>query len=458
MALATTPINTLPFDIFQMIITGCREEEGEPFALASSHVCRIWRRHVLDMPLLWNRLEFATDAPKWDMLEVKLKRSGQAPLDIVLEEKVFLKSGMPRLRRIMQMIVPHVERWRLLRMEDVPHKIRRVLLDQLRGKFAPLLHRVEVVQGKKYYRTWGSRTKSTSRHWDARKIFDGAPNLRHLEWTTPEADYRLLPRFQNLLTLKMGPGTLAIKAEQFIQLVFRILSAAPALEELSLSHEPDWDDDLDIQHVENFVQPPTTHASLQLFHITMTTCVRSVILRSLILPKLRSLGGPLRGAEIDILCCKTLAQSNSATSLHEVLITGSPSGVQYQDPAPHSRLPSLPVAIIGFQSLVVLDFRHVDFGGDKWLPDLGSCCPRLKSLTLLHCTGYTVKAIRTIVEARMDSEEVESLESLAIHADWRARASVASAEEATWFSRVLKFDSGPDLSSWYGINEDSLDW
>ncbi|KAG8913941.1 hypothetical protein FRC01_004300 [Tulasnella sp. 417] len=440
MLLARTPINTLPFDIFQMIMTSCWEEEGESFALASSHVCRVWRRHVLDMPLLWNRLEFATNAPKWDMLEVKLKRSGQAPLDIVLEEQVFLKSGMPHLRRIMQMIVPHIERWRLLRMEDVPHKIRRVLLDQLRGKAAPLLHRVEVVQERKYDRTWGSRIKSTSRHWDARKVFDGAPNLRHLEWTTPGAEHCLLPPFRNLLTLKMGPGTLDIPAEQFVQLVFRILSAAPALQELSLSHGPDSDyDEPEDEDVEHLVHPPTTHSSLQLLHLSGLTNVRSVILRSLILPKLRRLGGGFDDATIDILCCKTLAKFNCTPNLHGIVILGNAGGAQNQDPAPHSRMPSLPAAITSFQSLVILAFRFVDFGGDKWLPNLGN-------LYWVH-----LKAIQTIVEARKESEEVESLESLRINTAWGERAGAASDDEAAWFRRVLKFNS--EDVSWYEFDE-----
>ncbi|KIO15349.1 hypothetical protein M407DRAFT_35099 [Tulasnella calospora MUT 4182] len=229
-------IDILPFDAFQIIFTSCREEKGESFALAASHVCRLWRRHVLDMPLLWNHLEFATNAPRWDMLEVKLERSGQAPLDIVVKEEVFLKSGMPHLRRIMRMIVPHIERWRSLRMVEVPHKIRRVLLDQLRGRSVPRLQQIEVVQGTKYSREWGRRIKSTCRHWDPRKIFDGVPNLRHLEWTNLEAEYRLLPPFRNLLTLKLGPSTLDIEAKQLVQLVFRILSASPTLQVLTFSH------------------------------------------------------------------------------------------------------------------------------------------------------------------------------------------------------------------------------
>ncbi|KIO15783.1 hypothetical protein M407DRAFT_34621, partial [Tulasnella calospora MUT 4182] len=354
-----SPIDNLPFDVFQIIITSCWKEKGESFALVASHVCRVWRRHVLDMPLLWNRLEFATGTPQWDKLEVKLERSSQAPLYIVVKEEVFLKSGMPHLRRIMRMIVPHIERWRSLRMVDVPHKIRRVLLNQLRGRSVSRLNQIEVVQGKKYDRTWGCRIKSTSRRWDARKVFDGVLHLRHLEWTNPEAEYRLLPPFRNLLTLKLGPGTLNIEAKQLIQLVFRILSASPALQVLSLSHGPDsdYDSDTETEDVEHFVQPPVTHSSLQLLHVVAATSVRGVILRSLVLPKLRSLGQPIHDAEIDTLCCKTLAQSNSSHGLRGVVIAGPGD-----DPTLNSHLPS---AIITFQDLVVVVFRLIDFGGNN---------------------------------------------------------------------------------------------
>ncbi|KAG9034758.1 hypothetical protein FS837_002123 [Tulasnella sp. UAMH 9824] len=439
-----SPINTLPFDVFQIIITSCWEEKGEPFALAASHVCRSWRRHVLNMPLLWNRLEFATKIPQWDKLEAKLERSGQAPLDIVVEEEVFLKSGMPHLRRILRMIVPHVERWRSLRMVDVPHKIRRVLLDQLRGQCVPSLDQVEVVQGRKYDRTIGRRIKSTSRHWDARKVFAGAPNLRHLEWTNPEAEYRLLPSFQNLLTLKVGPGTLDIDAEQFIPLVFCILSASPALQVLSLSHGPDSDYDREPEDVEHLVQPPATHSSLQMLQIAGVTSVRSVILRSLILPNLRRLGECTSDAQITTLCCKALVQSNSAQALRGVFIKGSQDGGYRRDPALNLHTPFLPSAFTSFPYLVVVAFSYIDFGGNnKWLPNLGDCCPRLKSLSLLFCTGYTTKVIQVIVETRMKRDDIESLQDLTLYPGYGYGNDVnllPTDEERTWFSRVLAFD------------------
>lgn len=436
------PINTLPFDVFQIIVTTCWKDEGVSFAI--SHVCQLWRRYILNMPLLWNDLEFAGDVPRWEMLEAKLKRSGRAPLDVIIEEEVFLKSGMPHLRRIMGMIIPHVSRWRSLRMVEVPHKIRRVLLDQLRGKPALLLERLEVVQGRKYDRPYNCRIKSTSRHWDARQILDGVPNLRHLEWTNPEAESRLLPPFRNLLTLKIGSGTLEMEPDQLIPLVLRILSVSPALQELSFHHGPDQDFWTYRGDVEHLVQPPTAHhPSLRRLHIVSTTGIRSVILRSLIVPNLRSLRQPgnYRDIDVNILCCNSLAQSNVLPKLHSIAIVGNTDNTDRPNQGFYPYMPSLPVAIMNLQSLVVLIFRFVDFGGDnKWLPDLGNCCSRLKSLQFLYCTGYTVKAIRAVVEVRMQREAVEPLEELYI-SSYSGSGERASDEEAAWFSQVLRFNS-----------------
>ncbi|KAG8948976.1 hypothetical protein FRC04_009177 [Tulasnella sp. 424] len=427
------PINTLPFDVFQIIVTTCWEEEGESFAIAASHVCQLWRRYVPDMSLLWNNLEFAEEVPWWEMLEAKLKRSGRASLDIIIKEKVFLKSGMPHLRRIMGMIIPHVARWRSLQMVDVPHKIRRVLLDQLRGKSALLLERLEI------------EIKSTSRRWDARQILDGVPNLRHLEWTNPEAESRLLPPFRNLLTLKIGRGTLEMEPDQFIPLVLRILSVSPALQELSLHHGPDQDPLTYMGDVEHLVQPPMAHPSLRRLHIVSTTGIRSVILRSLIVPNLRSLGQPGKDRDIDVnvLCCNSLAQSNVLPKLHSIAMVGNTDNTDWPNQGYYPYMPSLPAAIMNLRSLVVLTFRFVDFGGDnKWLPDLGNCCSRLKSLLVMNCTGYTVKAIRAIVEVRMQREAVEPLEELYISSYPYTRSGErASVEEAAWFSQVLRFNS-----------------
>ncbi|KAG8891168.1 hypothetical protein FRC00_014165, partial [Tulasnella sp. 408] len=400
----------------------------------------MWRRHVLDMPLLWNRLEFATDAPQWDMVEVKLQRSGQAPLDIVLKEKVFLKSGMPHLRRIMRMIVPHMERWRSVRMVDVPHKVRRVLLDQLRGKSTLLLQRVEVVQQRQYDRTPGCRIKNTSRHWDARRVFDGAPNLRHLRWTSPEAECLLLPPFRNLLTLTIGHGTLDIAPEKFIQLALHILAACPTLRVLSIPLGPDSDDDTDCEDVEHLVQPPVTHSSLKLLRVTSKTSIRSAILRSLILPELRSLGeASFDTAEVNILCCQAIAQSNSVPKLRGVVVASNLDDHFGHHPAFYPHTYSLPSAINNLGGLVALVFRFVNFGGNnRWLPNLGNCCPRLKSLMLLYCTGYTVKGIQDIVEMRILEEGIESLAELRIHGG--DREGVPNNEEATWFSQALEFN------------------
>ncbi|KIO29715.1 hypothetical protein M407DRAFT_6013 [Tulasnella calospora MUT 4182] len=104
---------------------------------------------------------------------------------------------------------------------------------------------------------------------------------------------------------------------------------------------------------------------------------------------------------------------------------------------------------MNFQDLVVVVFSYIDFGGNnKWLPDLGNCCPRLKSLNLDLCTGYTVKAVQAIVEMRMKREEIASLEELRMYPSYGESDCTATNEEIVWFSRVLKFNG---KRPWYHI-------
>ncbi|KAG8919370.1 hypothetical protein FRC00_011428 [Tulasnella sp. 408] len=228
----------------------------------------------------------------------------------------------------------------------------------------------------------------------------------------------------------MGSRTLEIEAGEFIQLVFRILSASPTLQSLSLHHGRELDQfHTDNADLKDFIQPPATHSSLRRLHIVASLDVRSVIVRSLILPKLQSLGEPILYTDINVPRCKALAESGSASDLRAVLITGTLDGA-YVDLHPH--MPSFPSAFTAFQRLVALVFRFIDFGGDnRWLPDFGQ-----------------LKAIQAMVEMRMKHEEVEPLEQLRICAF--DRNCTANDDQAAWFSQVVAFDS--TAIDWWEIN------
>ncbi|KAG8924680.1 hypothetical protein FRC00_004829 [Tulasnella sp. 408] len=169
------PINRLPFDIFQIIFTMFQDEAINTFPFTISHVCHLWREHVLAIPLLWSSLHIHERVPRWEMLEVMLQRSDQAPLDIYINKQPFALSALPQMRKIMQMIFPHLARWRTLHLTDVPYKVRRVLLDLIRAKPAPRLEEINVIDENPYLR-------KTSPNWRAQNLFlhsqpQKAPNI-----------------------------------------------------------------------------------------------------------------------------------------------------------------------------------------------------------------------------------------------------------------------------------------
>ncbi|KAG8924681.1 hypothetical protein FRC00_004830 [Tulasnella sp. 408] len=163
------PINRLPFDIFQIIFTMFQYEAINTFPFTISYVCRLWREHVLAIPLLWSSLHIHERVPRWEMLEAMLQRSDQAPLDIFIDKAPFTLSALPQMRKIMQMILPHLARWRTLHLTDVPYKVRRVLLDQIKAKPAPRLEEINVINQNPFIR-------NPSPNWRAQNLFK-APNI-----------------------------------------------------------------------------------------------------------------------------------------------------------------------------------------------------------------------------------------------------------------------------------------
>ncbi|KIO29693.1 hypothetical protein M407DRAFT_6002 [Tulasnella calospora MUT 4182] len=108
-------------------------------------------------------------------------------------------------------------------------------------------------------------------------------------------------------------------------------------------------------------------------------------------------------------------------------------------------MPFLRPAIQNLANLRVLTFRAINFGGDRWLPDLGNCCPHLRWLLLVHCTDYTIPSIRLLVETRIHRDGINPLEILCIQPHHDALPEYrANEEDAAWFSKFLKFKQEDD--------------
>ncbi|KAG8944072.1 hypothetical protein FRC04_002212 [Tulasnella sp. 424] len=443
-----TPINRLPFDIFQVIIAICQEGSETTFPFTVSHVSRLWREYVLSMPLLWNSLHISQSVPQWEMLEAKLERSGQAPLDIYIGQPPFVKSAIPHLRKIMRMIFPHMGRWRTLHLDDAPYKIRRILLDQIKAKSAPLLQEIQVFQSPSHDRPSRLKLKNTSPHWSATDVLRGFPNLDSVKWTSSVHDVNALPTFRNLKNLTIGDGTLSIILSlPFVQLIHRILSDSPSLETLTIypyptsTYIPTDGEATDLQ------LPTLTHYSLQRLFIESSDRVRSAAIRTLILPKLRVFSTIYYQNLVDLSCCNIIARENSLPELRAISMAGDIDlGLLEPTPSFHSQMPFLRPAIQNLTNLRVLTFRAVDFDNERWLPDVGSCCPHLRWLRFVFCTGFTVHSIRLIVQTRIHADGINPLAVLYIQHYYNAPLEDRVTEEdAAWFSKFLKFNQVNDF-------------
>ncbi|KAG9043098.1 hypothetical protein FS837_010038 [Tulasnella sp. UAMH 9824] len=439
------PINRVPFDIFQVIITMCQDETIGTFRFTISHVCHLWREYALVMPLLWNSLHINKRVPGWEMLEALLKRSGQAPLDIYIGQPPFVKSALPHLRKIMRMVLPHSGRWRTLHLNDVPYKVRRILLDQIRAKPAPHLEDIKISQSPLYDRPSRLKLENSSPNWRAENVFVGFPSLHSVEWTISTSNLSALPSFKNLKNITLGEDTLNdIPPRPFIQLIHRILSDSPSLETLRICNNTitGWGD----LEVANLQLPTLTHHSLQALFIKSTPAVRSAAIRSLILPKLRTLSSIYWADLVDVSCCNIIAQDNSLPELRVITICGDIDiGWLAPPPSLHAHMSFLGPAIQNLVNLRVLTLRAINFDGGRWLPNLGKCCPDLRWLIFIFCTGYTIPPIRLMVETRMLRDGVSPLEILCIQPLYDAPPECwVNEEDAAWFSKFLKFKDQDD--------------
>ncbi|KAG9015680.1 hypothetical protein FRB90_004469 [Tulasnella sp. 427] len=439
-------INRIPFDIFQIIFTLCSDDRmGVTFQIQASHVCRIWREYTLAMPLLWNHLRVNHAVPRWDWLIAQLERSGQAPLDISINVISFRQSAIPHMRKLLRLLLPHLSRWRSLHLENLPHKVKRILWDAVRGKSAPLLVQIRMTTGSEW---WRSSHRSCS--WNARGILDGFKQLEDVRWSCMRTSFKSVPTFKNLRKLKIQSGTLTIPYIPFIHLVRQILLDSLALESLEIQHGP-YKQPVDLDEVARLNLPLFTHQSLQKLIIdtnfghTIFPLVRTALVRSLILPKLERLTDLYNLNELDLSCCNIIAKENSLPKLRVLRLTERELLWLPRFPAPKS---FLPVAIRNLVSLRALTFSGVDFQSRRWLPILGDSCPHLRWLLFLSCIGYDIPSIQVIVKDRLDKDGVTALEILVIQTDGDAPTECkVSPEDAEWFSGVLDFN--PEHDFWY---------
>ncbi|KAF8311207.1 hypothetical protein DL93DRAFT_2083657, partial [Clavulina sp. PMI_390] len=111
-----SPIGSLPDEIIQSIIELAIESPSQtPQVMALSHVCRKWRRLVLDASSLFV-------APDWlcwpsELRDIWVSRSGKHLLEARISEKRSTREAQYRLETVFSALQPRAERLRTMRLQ-----------------------------------------------------------------------------------------------------------------------------------------------------------------------------------------------------------------------------------------------------------------------------------------------------------------------------------------------------
>ncbi|EMD39952.1 hypothetical protein CERSUDRAFT_112189 [Gelatoporia subvermispora B] len=125
------------------------------FEILVSHVCHRWREVALDTPALWTTIDFE-EAEPFPKSKAYLERSKGAPLAISIdccededddedeagddEEQLERHPELERLKKIAEIIIPHVWHWRTFELMVSDYRIMHLALAQLgRCPSAPML-------------------------------------------------------------------------------------------------------------------------------------------------------------------------------------------------------------------------------------------------------------------------------------------------------------------------------
>ncbi|KAG8913775.1 hypothetical protein FRC00_001618 [Tulasnella sp. 408] len=441
----------LPYDILLIIFSQCwkehkdKEEEGPAerlggpggphFPTIASHVCRKWRQHALDTAMFWAILEFRQRNPPEEKYETWLKRSKDCPLDIVIGPQPFKASSIKHAKEILRLTEPHIKRWKSISTYALPDKVLRTIFDRITQGGLGRLEKLETV--KVVQKTQAAEDPYTPDHKRWRfKPFSHAdeapPALRNLilEGASPQyfsGRFELFQVWGIINRFLRDP-------DQGVRNVHHFLSALPDLRVLhvhdrrSLKHPMET---IYSQLIPVTSAPLFTHPSLTELSIVARQATRNTVISSLVLPSLvYSLDRRQGEQPIGICCLSHLARNQPFSQLVSLRLGGSPSPhLPHPNPSIHQNLnvfnmEHLEGALAGLPELKILTFDHVDFGGpqaggrESYLACVGWLCPRLRSLVLVLCEGYTLETLLSVIEQREKSEGLESLVRIAL-VDWR---------------------------------------
>ena len=136
-------INRLPTELLSRIFTLCIPEPKSPER--SLHqivgVSRRWRDIVLNEANFWTSIK-VTETRKLSLLKAQLKRSRSAPLCVWVEN--FYSDDKCHAKSLLDILVPHAERWRALIICDNWDEITELVVENINRLRLPLLRRLSI--------------------------------------------------------------------------------------------------------------------------------------------------------------------------------------------------------------------------------------------------------------------------------------------------------------------------
>ncbi|KAG8940369.1 hypothetical protein FRC04_005388 [Tulasnella sp. 424] len=407
-------INDLPYDVFHLIFSICCEasKTGVPFQVLASHVCRTWRQHAINTPSFWTKLEFRQKKPRFEKYQVWLERTNGAPFDVSIDQGPFHGASVKHAKEIMRLIVPNIARLRRLEVLTAPPKIMRIIFDRLARVSAPQLRKLTVRAERDSW--WSEPAKQTK--WKFQPFVQGeAPSLRELNLYGIDPSH-VIGRFKDLRYVRIKwsgifgtPNPMAYDHAKSVQV---LLNALPDLQYLLVDdggYKKYYTDTNDFHQVPAQLPPPTTHDALKHISIASSPANINAIITSLILPKLRyAIDRQQTELVIGVGCLGAMAQSDPSpySGLLSLRLGG---GCSVSDKITHPQnsinMGYLEPALARLKHLRSLTFERVDFEDDQYLPCLGWTSHKLEWLRLVNCRGFTLKQVRSTVEARLQAKK-----------------------------------------------------
>ncbi|KIO23268.1 hypothetical protein M407DRAFT_27259 [Tulasnella calospora MUT 4182] len=442
-------VNDLPYDVFHLIFSiCCQTSKGTAaFPVLATHVCRIWRQYALSIPSLWTNLEFRQKKPHFERYRIWLERANGAPFDVLIERGPFQKASVKHAKEIMHLIIPNIASLRTLVVKRVPHKVLRIIFDRLALITAPQLRTLTVKASRKT--AWSS--EGVPSKWKFKPFIQGeAPKLRELNLGGINPSYTI-GRFKDLqyVRLKWSGvfGGSNPTAYDHVKSVQELLTILPNLKYILMGdtrHHEYWAESDEFQQLAAHLPPPFTYNTLAHVSIGASIYNTNAIIASLVLPELEfAIDWQQHELLIGVNCLESIARSSPCplSGLISLRLGGGCSAI---NPDTHPRnyinMGYLEGALDRLERLRSLSFDRVNFEDDQYLPCLGRTCPNLEWLRFVLCQRFTMKQVRSIIEARLAAEKkLQPLVRLIVH-QWSSKIVHFEEGDREWLEGAVEFD------------------